>query len=636
MMAVTEPGVQTVTIMSCTQLMKTTALENILGYFAHLDPCPMLLVQPKDEAVDAFSKERLVPMVSATPALSAIMRDRRTRVSDDTLKFKAFPGGFLALASAGSPTNLAMRAIRVTLLDEIDKYETTKEGDPIALAEERTATFGRSALKIRACSPTWEESSRIYKSYQESDQRRPFVACPHCGHWQDLDFFRHVHWEKGGEGDEEHYPETAAIYCESCGAAWSESDRIAAITTKGGVRHYQTKPFTCCGVKQEPLKDRLWEWDDEAQCGYALCKECGKRAVSNAHAGFTASKLFSPFASVPVLAARWLEDKQDPESKQTFYNTQLGRPFRAEVMKEIDRTGLMARRELYSAMVPEGVLVLTFGADVQAGGSVNEGRIEVEVVGWGLGEESWSIDHCVFTGDPALPDVWNELDAYLLKGWRHERGFDMFLSAGCIDSGGHNTQEVYAFARPRIGRNIWAVKGASDRSAQWSPIWPAAGKEPKKYRAGYRPVMLGVNAGKEAIRQRLLVENPGPGYCHFPADRPAGWFDQLTSERLVIERRNGVSVRKWVLQKGRANEAIDIRVYAYAALHGLYHTRKLKLERQAARLEAIPMGGGNRTESSSPAAREAPRQDDQEPAPPTQPARQVFRRGVRRSSYMNY
>jgi phage terminase large subunit GpA-like protein len=135
------------------------------------------------------------------------------------------------MESAGSPTNLAMRAIRITLADEVDKYETTKEGDPLILLEERTATFVTNSLHLRCCSPTLIDTSRIYKSYNEGDQRRPYVACPHCGQEQILDFFKHVQWSKSEEG--EHFPFTAAIYCEGCGAEWAEAERMRYVTTEG-------------------------------------------------------------------------------------------------------------------------------------------------------------------------------------------------------------------------------------------------------------------------------------------------------------------------------------------------------------------------------------------------------------------
>lgn len=587
MMAVTEPDVETITIMCCTQTMKTSVLENTLGYFAHLDPAPMLVLQPKDEMADAFSKERIAPMIASSPVLRAIMGDHRTRTGADTLRFKKFPGGFLAMASAGSPSNLAMRAIRVVLLDEIDKYETTKEGDPVALAEERTATFTTNRLSIRACSPTWEETSRIYKSYMEGDQRKPFLDCPHCGHSQVLDFFEHVRWDKNEDGS--HRPETAHIHCEACGAEWSEAERLRIVSTKHAIQHRQTKVFHCCGSRQDPLIERRWEWDDEHKVGYASCKECGRRGVPNRHASFWASKLYSPFISVAQLVEKWLSALDDQDTKQTFYNTQLGVPFKAETHRAIDAHFLATRAEPYDGTkeLPEGVVLLTAGIDVQSMGASGQGRLEVEVVGWGIGEESWSIAIAAFEGDPASPEVWRQLDQFLKAPYRHTLGFNLYIAAACIDSGGHNAQDVYRFVQERSVRNIWAIKGTNaDRGVNWSPIWPNAMQERHKqrHRTGYRPIIIGVNAAKWAVRQQLLVDEPGPRYCHFPIGRPDNWYHQLTSEELLIERKDGVEKRHWRLKKSMLNEALDCRVYAYAALHGLYHVRQLNLETQAATL----------------------------------------------------
>lgn len=576
MMAVTERGVRTITAKTCTQLLKTSLLENTIGYFSHQDPSPMLLTQPKDGSVKAFSKERLTPMANATPVLRPLLNGNG---KTDTMQYREFPGGFLALESAGSPTNLAMRAIRITMADEIDKYEPTKEGDPLILLEERTSTFVTNSLHLRCCSPTRAETSRVTKSYEESDQRRAYVECPHCRYSQTLDFFRHVNWAKSEEG--EHFPFTAAVYCEDCGAEWAESTRLKMMQTHGAIRWYQTKPFVCCGERQEPVKERRWTWSQKYQVGYAICKHCQKQTVPNTHAGFNASKLYSPFITMPELAAKWILSKDDPETKQTFYNTQLGLEFNQETVKSLEKHVLKTREENFAATVPLGVLILTAGVDVQTG-SNNMGRLEVEVVGWGMGEESWSIETKTFIGDPAKPEIWAELDAYLLSGFDYEGGGRMVIRGVCIDSGGHHTEEVYKFCRPRIGRNVWAIKGANDRPGQKSPLWPIPKLEARKTKmTGYRPVMLGTGAAKEAIYQRLAIDEPGPGYCHFPVGRADNWYEQLTAEKQVLEKKHGFSFTRWILPKGRANEALDTRVYAYAALCGLYAVRKLNLSRIA-------------------------------------------------------
>ena len=138
-MAVTEPGVQVLTVKAATQVTKTALLQNIFGYFAHLDPCPMLMVQPKDDAAKKFSKEQIEPMISATPVLRKLFGRRRTRTSDATILEKYFSGGFLALTGPGNPDNLARRPIRVILYDEVDKYLETSEGPVIPIGERRLA-----------------------------------------------------------------------------------------------------------------------------------------------------------------------------------------------------------------------------------------------------------------------------------------------------------------------------------------------------------------------------------------------------------------------------------------------------------------------------------------------------------------
>ncbi len=597
MMAVTEPGVHVITLQCCTQLMKTAFLENVFGYFAHLDPCPMLLLQPKEDAAEQFSKERITPMLRVTPVLRDLVGTSKTRDAEETLLFKGFPGGFLALAGAGSPDNLARRPIRVLLADEVDKYPVTREGDPIALAEERTATFGANWLSARACSPTIADESRIEALEQKSDQRRASLECPHCGHRQFPDFFKHVHWPKDGEN---HRPEEAQLYCEACGCAWTEGQRLRALAT---TRWHQTRPFMCCDTRQVPLDtyeaawraapegavDRIWDWWAGGRHAVyrARCAHCGEWAVPNQHAGFQAGKLFSPWPKdrPADIAVKWLDAGDDEDLKQAWWNTQQGLAYRPHVGRAIDVEGLSARVEIWDAEIPDGVAMLTAGGDVQ------DDRVELEIVGWGHNEESWSIAHEVVEGDPDTLELWDRVDAVLKRSWRRADGRAFTLKAACIDSGGHHTQRVYEFCKARLGRHVWAVKGESARNGQRSPVWP--NKRPTRAnKAGFRPVIIGVNAAKDVIRSRLQLAPPPPGqrcsgYMHFPADRDLAYFKQLVSERLVTRQIGAVRFRVWELPRGAANEALDLRVYAYAALCGLFHFG-LKLNRLADSIAPAP------------------------------------------------
>jgi phage terminase large subunit GpA-like protein len=576
MLAVTEPGVHKLTAMVCTQLLKTALLENVIGYKAHLDPGPMLVVQPKEDAAEQFSKERITPLIRATPELRKLIGSGKTRNADETLLYKAFPGGFLALAGAGSPDNLARRPVCFVGYDEIDKYAITREGNPLDLGDERMATFA-NWLSLRACSPTIADESLIEASWLEGDQRQASVECPHCCHRQFLEFFKHVHWEKD-EHSGEHVTRTAQIHCEACGSAWSEGQRLLSLRT---VRWHQTRPFNCCGKRHDPLADyaqawsepkagdpvaRIWDWwaSNRWAVYRARCQDCGRWAVDNEHASFTASKLFSPWPkdAPPKIAAKWIAAKDDPDKRVTFDNTQLGRPHKRHSAKDVAAEALAARAEQWPAEVPEGVGVITAGLDTQ------DDRVEIEFVGWGHGEESWSLDYVMVPGDPATDDFWQRVDRELLRTFRRADGREFTVAAACIDSGGHHTQAVYSFAKARLGRKIWAVKGQSARNGERSPVWPIT-RPSAKARTKFKPVIVGTNAAKDSIRNRLVIEEPGPGYMHFQALRDIGWYVQLTAERLLTKVASGRRYTVWDLPRGRANEALDCRVYAYAALAGL-------------------------------------------------------------------
>lgn len=592
MLAATESGVHIITVMCCTQLMKTALLENLFGYFAHLDPCPMLLLQPKEDAAEQFSKERITPLVRVTPVLRDLIGGHKQKNSKETLLYKSFTGGFLALAGAGSPDNLARRPIRVLLADEVDKYPITREGDPITLAEERTATFGLNWLSVRACSPTVEDESRIAASYEDSDQRRASVTCPHCGHRQFPDFFKHIHWSSDGD---KHHTKQAMIHCESCGTGWSEGDRLRSLRT---IQWHQTKPFECCGTRHVPLNlyeqawhaddvtavSKVWQWSASERHAVhrVVCPECGKLGVDNIHAGYQASKLFSPWQKDKPsdIAEKYLKAKGDPDKELAWWNTQMGLPHRPNYGKRLPVDVLLARREVFSAEVPDGVAVLTAGIDTQ------NDRLEVEVVGWGKDEESWSVAFDVIEGDLETAEPWLRLDAYLKQIWRRADGRGFTIMAACHDSGGNHTQKVYEFSQERLGRRIWAIKGESATGGKRSPIWP--NKRPtSKTRAKFRPIILGVNSAKDSIRSRLHIEQPGPGYMHFSTDRDMGYFTQLTAERLVMKESAGQRYSVWELPNGKANEALDCRVYAYAALCGLFHSG-LKLNARVIALENNP------------------------------------------------
>jgi phage terminase large subunit GpA-like protein len=84
-------------------------------------------------------------------------------------------------------------------------------------------------------------------------------------------------------------------------------------------------------------------------------------------------------------------------------------------------------------------------------------------------------------------------------------------------------------------------------------------------------------------------------------DRDAQYFEQLTAERIRTRYVKGFPQRFWWKPDGRRNEALDCRVYAYAALHGLL-SMGMNLNK---RVEALPPIPASRQRTAAPVAKAA-------------------------------
>jgi len=559
MRAITESGVRTISVMCSTQLMKTELILNAIGYFVDMDPCPILVAQPKDDLARKFSNVRLKEMIKSSPRLNRKFNTDLTRDASNTAQHKEFPGGHIAIVSANVPANLAMFAIRVVLLDEIDKYDDSagEEGDPITLAEERMSKYASNSLSIRVCSPTTTGDSRIEDSYNSSDQRKPFVACPHC-EAQQVMAWKNVKWDKDESGSPIH--DTAGYCCDTCGVIWSEYDRHVALEK---IYWRQTADFFCTECKHHN-KPKGWDpngensWGEE---GRAHCEMCEVGACDNSHAGFWANKLYSSFRPLSDMVKLWGETKGSIERLKSFINTQLAETFDdpGDTISDVDF--MMNRREIYMAEVPDEVGLITAGIDTQ------NNRLECEVVGWGKDEESWSLAHHIIAGDPGHPETWQHLLEYLNRKWVYNDGSFTYIAAASVDMGGGHTQQVASFCSRLMNRRIWPIRGIAAAGKPY-PVWP---KEPSRGGKINIPFYnVGVDAAKNTVFNRLLIDRDGdPGYCHFPMDREEEWFKQLTAEKRVKEWKGTRKVLVWKNPRKARNEAFDCRVYAYATLCGL-------------------------------------------------------------------
>ena len=507
--AVSDPDVLTVVLMTSAQVGKTELINNVVGFHIHQDPAPMLVVQPTLDVAQTWSKDRLAPTLRDTPVLAEKVKDARARDSGNTVLHKTFPGGHVTACGANSPASLASRPCRIILMDEVDRYPISAgtEGDPVALARKRASTFWNKKF-IEVSTPTERGASRIEKSYAASDKRRYFVPCPDCGEHQTLEW-ANVKWTNKDAS-------TAEYMCEHCGSLWGDVQRHRAV--------------------------RQGEWRATAV------------AASQGVAGFHISALYSPWISLREGVQDFMDAKSDPMRLKTWVNTFLGETWEEEG-ESLDEHDLVERCEYWGDDLPAKVAVLTAGVDVQ------DDRLEVEIVGWGSGEESWSIAYEVLYGDPSTAELWDRLDLVIDNTYHHPVFGDMTIRSTCVDSGGHYTQSVYKYVQSRRGKRIFAVKGVGGEGK------PISGKPSKNNIGKINLFSVGVDTAKELLFGRLKIKEQGEGYCHFPDERSHEYFRGLTSEKRVTRYFKGRARREWVKNGTRRNEPLDCRVYAMAALH---------------------------------------------------------------------
>jgi phage terminase large subunit GpA-like protein len=258
----------------------------------------------------------------------------------------------------------------------------------------------------------------------------------------------------------------------------------------------------------------------------------------------------------------FLKAKDDEAQLKVWVNTVLGETW-VDRGEAPDWQRLYERRETYPlGIIPPSGLLLTAGTDIQ------KDRIEVEVVAWGKGKESWSVDYRILYGDPAQEAVWQQLQTLLAEPFRHASGVDLTIRALAVDTG-FATQDVYAWCRRQETGRVLAVKGVERAIAPvGAPTAVDVNIGGKRLRRGVKVWPVGVSLLKSELYQWLKLQCgedsqfPG-GYCHFP-QYEAEYFKQLTAEQLVTKTVKGYPKREW--QKLREhNEALDCRIYARAA-----------------------------------------------------------------------
>lgn len=512
-----------IVFVSGTQLGKTECILNWAGEIMHLMPGPMGIVQSTIKSVEAFSKQRLQPMIDSTPVLCNRVASSREREAGNTIDMKEFPGGSVNLMTANSEDTLRSKPMRFLALDEVDMYP----GWTVSKAIERTETF--SNRKIFLCSsPKKLIDSIIWAEFLMSDQRLYFLPCPDCGHMQTIKW-KNIKFE--------YDPRTfklrgeVMLACENCAVMIPESKKFNML--QNGIWIPQNPDGKYPGFRLPQL--------------YSVLGSSKWRSAVNKH--------------LKIMQKKKKGNPTYIEDRETFTNDVLAEPWEEAQDPVTSWEVLMNRREAYTTSIVNGkVILLTAGVDIQ------DDRIEVQVLGFGLDYETYVIEYKTFHGKLSDLEIWSHLDEFLLKSYRHPSGHRMRIMAAAVDTGGHYPAKVYEFTKTRYipkVRYVFAIKGASSYN---QPIV----KAPSKQQGAYLFV-CGTDTAKDHLNECLKTELPGAGYVHFPLSMPESYFHQLCSERKVTEWFKGKRRKVWKNTSRARNEALDTFVYGIVALNILQY-----------------------------------------------------------------
>lgn len=515
--AFNNPDIEEIIFVKPTQVGGTESLQNIVGYIIAQDPAPALIVYPTLELAEFTSKNRVQPMIQLCPILAERYHEDASKILE-----LQFDGMYIVLAGANSPASLASRPIRYLLMDEVDKFPPAagKEADPRSLARERTKTFTFNKKIFQTSSPTIKRGP-IWQAWEGADeQRRYYVPCPHCGHYQTLRF-KQIKW-----------PEGVKEPADAQAQAWYECEECKGIITDAH--------------KQGMVRSGRWQAE----------KTGGGTRIT----AFHLNALYSPWVSFGGVAYEFLKSKDVPELLQNFVNSWLAEPWEQTEIKMNSDKVMERQSEYEEAVVPDGTVLITGGVDVQRTG------LYYTIRAWGRNMTSWNIAH-------GFAETWDQVEYVMNLPFHDQQGVAYQVNLAAIDSG-DQTDEVYDFCAQN---QEWAVpcKGSSNPMTSRFKVSTIDRVDSKAH--GLRLYLVDGSQYKDMIAGRLNRPNgPGSWMVYNGCDRD--YAEQICAEEKVLEKRGSREVEVWRPKSSHAaNHYLDAEVYAALAAD-LLQVRYLQAE----------------------------------------------------------
>jgi phage terminase large subunit GpA-like protein len=522
--AVLDPRFRRVIGVMGTQMGKTELLLNEIGRRLDDDPAPVIFVGASQRQVESISNSRVSPMIANTPSLAGKLDGRKTA---NKVTEKYLNGQRLGFAWAGSAIELSSHPCALVLVDERDRMgaDSAGEGDPVALAEARVATYPDGKVIVTS-SPTIEDASPVWELWKGGTAAKWSWPCPACGVFF-VPCFDLLKWPE--KSTPQRAKREARLCCPNCGVLIEDREK----STMNAAGQYEITG------------------DAESDT-----------------ASFWVSGLASPWRSWGDCAKRWLEAVRsgEAEQRQAIINTVFGELYKlAGEAPEVSKVAAL-KGAYKSDELPAGARVITCGVDVQ------KERLYYSVRAWGTRSTSWMIRAGELWGETDQPNVWEDLAALLEARWGR-----FWIARMLVDSG-FRPDMVYAFAR-RFPNRVLPSKGhdGQARPVQITRIDLNVKKNPS--RRGTALAHVDASYFKAWVHGRIAWPLTEPGAWHLPSDTTDDYCNQIVAESRLV-RPNGKVI--WVLASKRANHYLDCEALNAAAAHTLnVHTLRPRAESES-------------------------------------------------------
>lgn len=556
-------------LMWASQSMKSITAQITTTYFTKVVPSEILYAMTDLEVMRKTMNRRLTPMIEHQ-GVEFITQSttKASRKTGDTTYQKEFPGGNLDGVTSNSSAALASETKRLFVPDELGNWKTEigNQGNPYYQGWARLKAWGEEKKCLVPSTPGDESACMVELLFLTGTCEEWFVPCPRCGEYQTLEVQNRDGYGLDWRVKRGKIIEPSIVYvCKHCAKSFTEKR------------------------KYEIQQSGKWIRPDDIE------------PINRYTYSFHLHSINSMFERWFEIASASERAKDDPIAKKYYDNHVAGSPHKQAGSKISSELVQKNRGDYKRQTIPDGVVILTLGGDVQRGadrwqefteeelqieiakakkeGDIHDKkfpRIEIEVFGSGPAYRGWSIDYQVFYGhvDNAYTGAFELLYEWAIAtaeknggfGFKREKDGRLFLVDLLLIDSGYNAPIVYDFTQ-RIDitfpikdeRTITPSKNQKNNE-----LHPLNFQRWKKsvVGSGITLYIVSQKLYMNSLYKFLTVQRTNDdvqpaNFQDFPRDYDSRYFDMLTADELLVTGEYD--------NKGRPNEARACRVYAMCA-----------------------------------------------------------------------